>query len=97
MKNIDLHTLASELHSTAGVRNADVISRYYPEDTIRVNLDNNAVMLVGIQDGYPQVALCEIRYTPGDKTELPETCWYDFTDDKDYRKGAESIVSIATS
>lgn len=97
MKNIDLYLLAAELHSTAGVENAYVIDRYCPEDTIHVNLDTGAIMLVGRQDGYPQVALCQIRYTPNDRDEIPETCWYDFTDDKDYRKGAESIVSIATS
>lgn len=98
MKNIDLYQLSSALYNTPGVKDTDIINGYYPKDTIRVDFDNNIVATIRIQEAYPEVALYTLYLYSGEKDlrhnePFEQYLYYDFSDDGDYRKGAEDITA----
>lgn len=98
MKNIDLYQLSSAFYNTPGVKKTSIINGYYPNDTIRVDFDNNIVATIGTQEAYPEVALYTL-YLYSEEKDLrrnepfEQYLYYDFSNDGDYQKGAEDITA----
>ena len=98
MRNINLHRLASELYARPEVKDADIVSCMYEDDTIKTVMLNGTVVAIGVQDEYPAVALYTTYASDEDyrnKEPLTEGLYYDFEDDSDYKNGVEAIIKEA--